>query len=104
MSRSHRILPVAVACAVLSLGGTAVIADEASETKNLNDYMCKDLMLLSGEDRDIALAFLHGLRLGEKKTTQYVTEELAEATDKYMDYCLDNPRENALAAFRKFTP
>ncbi len=104
MSRSHRILPVAVTCATLCLGGTAVVAEQAPETKDLNDYLCKDVMLLSGEDRDIALALVHGLRLGEKKTTQFVTEELAEATDKFMDYCLDNPKDNALAAFRKFTP
>jgi hypothetical protein len=81
-----------------------VLAEEAPETKDLNDYLCKDVMLLSGDDRDIALALLHGFRLGEKKTTQFVTEVLAEDTDKYMNYCLDNPKENALAAFRKFTP
>jgi hypothetical protein len=61
-------------------------------------------MLLSGEDRDIALALLHGFRLGEKKTTQFVTEVLAEDTDEYLNYCLDNPNANALDAFRKLTP
>ncbi len=104
MSRSHRIMPVAVTCAMLCLGGSAVLAEEAPETKDLNDYLCKDVMLLSGEDRDLALALVHGLRLGEKKTTKFVTQELAEATDKFMDYCLDNPKDNALASFRKFTP
>jgi hypothetical protein len=104
MSRSHRIMPVTVTCAMLCLGGSAVLAEEAPETKDLNGYVCKDVMILSGEDRDMALAMLHGLRLGEKKTTQFVTEVLAEATDKYINYCLDNPNANALEAFRKFTP
>jgi len=89
---------------MLCLGGSAVLAEDAAETKDLNDYLCKDVMLLSGEDRDVAIALVHGLRLGEKKTTKFVVEQLAEATDSFMDYCLDNPQENALAAFRKFTP
>ena len=104
MYTSHRVLAVAVTFTLLCLGGSTAFAGELSETKDLKDYKCKDVMILSGEDRDMALAMLHGLRLGEKKTTQFLTEVLAEATDKYMDYCLDNPRENALAAFRKFTP
>jgi len=104
MSRSHRIMPVAITCAMLCLAGSAVLAENAPETKDLNDYLCKDVMLLSGGDRDIALALLHGFRLGEKKTTKLVTETLAEDTDKYMNYCLDNPNANALEAFRKFTP
>ena len=104
MSRSHRIMPVAVTCAMLCLSGSGILAEEAPETKDLNDYLCKDVMLLSGVDRDIALALVHGLRLGEKKTTKLVTQELAESTDNFMDYCLDNPKANALEAFRKFTP
>jgi len=60
-------------------------------------------MILSGEDREIAMALLHGYRLGKKNTTQYVTEVLAEATDSFMDYCLDHPMDNALATFEKFT-
>jgi len=89
---------------MLCLAGSAVLAEETPETKDLNDYLCKDVMLLSGEDRDIALALLHGFRLGEKKTTQFVTEVLAEDTDEYLNYCLDNPNANALDAFRKLTP
>jgi hypothetical protein len=41
--------------------------------------------------------------LGKKNTTRYVPAELGDATDKFMDYCLDNPKDNALAAFEKFT-
>jgi len=104
MSRSLRIFPVTVTCVMLCLAGSAVLAEETPETKDLNDYLCKDVMLLSGEDRDIALALLHGFRLGEKKTTQFVTEVLAEDTDEYLNYCLDNPNANALDAFRKLTP
>ena len=104
MYRSHRGLLVGVALGTLYFSSTVVLAEEAPGTRDLNDYTCKDIMILSGTDRDIALAVAHGYRLGEKKTTKYAPDQLGEATDKFMDYCLDNPKENALQAFRKFTP
>ena len=39
--------------------------------------------------------------LGKKGTTKFDVETLATITDKFLDYCLDNPKENALAAFEK---
>jgi hypothetical protein len=76
---------------------------EQSKPRDLKDYQCKDIMILSGEDRGIAFALLHGYRLGKKNTTQFEAVVLAEATDNIMDYCLDHPKDNALAAFEKFT-
>jgi hypothetical protein len=88
----------------LCFGSAVIIAGETSKTQGINDYTCKDFMILSGKDRDIALAFAHGYRLGEKKTTQYSTQLPAEATDKFIDYCLENPGQNALESRRKFAP
>ena len=67
-----------------------------SAPRDLKDKKCKDIMILSGEDREIAIALAHGYRLGKKNTTQYVPEVLGEATDNFMDYCLDHPGDNAL--------
>ena len=103
MSKSHHILGVAIAFSALCLGSSTAFAGELSETRDLKGNQCKDVMILSGEDREIAIAFAHGYMLGKKNTTRYVPEELGEATDKFMDYCLDNPKDNALAAFEKFT-
>ena len=103
MSKSHRILAVAVTFSAFCIGGPSVIAGELSETRDLKNNQCRDVMILSGEDREIAIAFAHGYMLGKKNTTRYVPAELGEATDKFMDYCLDNPKDNALAAFEKFT-
>lgn len=103
MSKSHRILAVAVTLSALCFGASSAFAGALSASKDLKDSQCKDIMILSGEDREIALAFAHGYILGKKNTTQYVPEELGKATDSFMDYCLDNPKENALAAFEKFT-
>ena len=103
MSRSHRMLAVAVTFSALCFSGSAAFAGALSETKDFKDNTCKDIMILSGEDREIAIAFAHGYMLGKKNTTRYVPEELGKATDNFMDYCLDHPKDNALAAFEKFT-
>ena len=103
MYKSHRVLAVAVTFTMLCLGGSTAFAGELSETKDLKDYKCKDVMILSGDDREIAIALAHGYMLGKKNTTQYVPEVLGVATDKFMDYCLDHPADNALEVFEKFT-
>ena len=103
MYKSNKFLVVVVTFSALCFGGTTTYSGELSETKDLKDSQCRDVMILSGEDREIAIAFVHGYMLGKKNTTRYVPEKLGEATDKFMDYCLDNPKDNALAAFEKFT-
>jgi hypothetical protein len=84
-----------------SQGGPAVAAEEPSTQKDLKQFACKDVMRLSGSEREYALAFVHGYRLGKMDTTQYEIEALLAITDKFIDYCLDNPNDNALAAFEK---
>lgn len=103
MYKSHRVLAVAVTFTMLCLGGSTAFAGELSESKDLKDNKCKDVMILSGEDREIAIALAHGYMLGKKNTTRFVPEELGKATDNFMDYCLDHPADNALVVFEKFT-
>ena len=101
MSRSQSTLLAVVTMTVLSLGLPNAFAEEPAKPNDLNSYRCKDIMRLSGEDREVALALVHGYRLGKKGTTQYQTEVLAEITDKFIDYCLDHPQEGALKSFEK---
>jgi len=103
MYKSHRVLAVAVTFTMLCLGGSTAFAGELSESKDFKDNKCKDVMILSGEDREIAIALAHGYMLGKKNTTRYVPEVLGVATDNFMDYCLDHPADNALEVFEKFT-
>ena len=93
----------AVALSALSLAGTNAFATEpsSSEISDLRSNSCKDVMRLSGADRDIALAFVHGYALGKKDTTRFDVDRLAEITDRFLDYCLDHPTENALQSFEK---
>ena len=87
----------------LSLAGTSALAADppSQNARDLKNNTCKDVMRLSGQDRDVALALAHGYVLGRKNTTKYEIDALAQITDKFIDYCLDNPKENALAAFEK---
>jgi len=103
MYKSHQVLAVALTFSLLCLGGSTAFAGELSEPRDLKDNQCKDVMILSGDDREIAIAFAHGYMLGKKNTTVYVPETLGVATDKFMDYCLDHPADNALEVFEKFT-
>jgi len=73
----------------------------AGKMKDLKDFSCKDIMRLSGEDREVALAIAHGYVLGKKGKTQYSIDALAQITDKFLDHCLDNPKDNALSSFEK---
>lgn len=92
----------AVAFTALACAGGALAADPSSSaTSDLRSSSCKDLMRLSGADRDIALAFVHGYALGKKGTTRYDVGVLSEITDQFLDYCLDHPSENALQSFEK---
>jgi hypothetical protein len=96
----RRLLTVTAACALLS-GTAAALAEAPSTNKDLSGFVCKDVMRLSGSEREVSLALVHGYRLGKMGTTQFDVEALSELTDAFIEYCLDNPDENALEAFEK---
>jgi hypothetical protein len=89
----------AVSAAISLLVATSVL--NAGEMNDLNDFSCKDVMRLSGEERDISIAFVQGYMLGKSKDTKYDIEKLAGITDAFIDYCLDHPSEKALTSFEK---
>jgi hypothetical protein len=101
MSKSLRnVVTAALASALLS-GGAAIAAEEPSSQKDLSAFLCKDVMRLSGSERENALALVHGYRLGKMGTTQYEIEPLSDLTDRFIDHCLDNPNDKALETFQK---
>ena len=99
MSNSLKNLMAAAVTTALLIGGPAIAAEEPSAQKDLSTFQCKDLMRLSGSERENSLAFVHGYRLGKMNTTQYDIDALAALTESFIDYCLENPNEKALAAF-----
>lgn len=83
----------------LALGAASTFASESTSTKKLGGYTCKEIMRLSGEDRDIAVTLAHGYVMGKQGTTMFDTDAMAKTTDIFIDYCLDHPTEKALGAF-----
>jgi hypothetical protein len=96
--RSTLIAVIAPFMLSAAISSTALAADK----RDLGAQSCKEVMRLSGAERDLAIAFAHGYMLGKKGTTQFEVEALAEVTDQFIDYCLDHPTENALQSFEKF--
>lgn len=103
MLRLNVATTTAAILAALSFAGMGALAADppSANERDLKNNLCKDVMRLSGEDREIALALVHGYVLGKKGTTKYDVETLAQITDRFIDHCLDNPKDNALAAFEK---
>lgn len=97
----------AVAAAFLVVAEHAVAqqpakpAASAVKTDDLESFLCKDIMRMSGDDRIIATSVLHGYTLGKKNTTKYVSAELYKVTDAFTEHCLNNPNDKALQAFTK---
>ena len=87
--------------ASLFLGSFSALAANSSDMQDFSAKKCKDVMRMSGRDRDIALAFVHGYRLGKMDKTQYNVDALAQITDKFTEHCLDHPGDNALQSFEK---
>ena len=83
----------ALALALGAAGGAP-----AQDSRNVNQYSCKDIMRIGGDERDLAIAFLHGYLLGKSGNETYSPDALAEATDRFIEHCLDNPGDTAVKA------
>ncbi len=68
---------------------------------DLNSYMCKDIMRMSGENRTIAMAILQGYALGKKGAVTYDANELNTVSNTFIEHCLDHPSDKGLNAFMK---
>ena len=109
MTRKIRSLmsAAAVAATLLLVAGhgatqqPAKAAAKSDQGDDLERYLCKDVMRMTGDDRIIATAVLHGYTLGKKNATKYVPAELSKITDSFIEHCLSNPNDKALQAFTK---
>jgi hypothetical protein len=101
ITRLGAVIAASLAAATL-IGTNALAADPPKpDARDLASNTCKDVMRLSGQDRDVALALAHGYVLGKKGTTKFDVDVLAGITDKFVDFCLDNPKAKALESFEK---
>lgn len=96
---------VAAAAILLSLVSfsSMVSAQEETADKNMNDFSCKDVMSFTVDNREIAIAFLHGYFMGKQAKTAFNTDTLSKRADQFVDYCLDNPTAKAIDSMARFS-
>jgi len=89
------------ALALLSalITSSAVFAEPQPRT--IEQYLCKDVMRDSGDNRDVAIAFLHGYLLGKSGSSKFDLEVLHKQTDNFIEQCLDNPAQKAVDVMAK---
>jgi HdeA/HdeB family len=109
MTRICSLISATAVAAVLLLGAERGATQPAKtdppvksdKADDLDRYLCKDVMRMTGDDRLIAISVLHGYTLGKKGATKYVPAELSKISDSFVEHCLSNPNEKALQAFTK---
>ena len=95
-----RLVTTLVISASLAMASTSGWSAEKAD-EDLNDYSCKDVMRLTGDDRRGAIAVFHGYFLGKQGKTTFNTETLMDRTDQFTEYCLDNPTAKALESMAR---
>jgi len=99
MKTAHTIAISAVA--LLAGLGLECASAQASDTRTVEQYTCKDVMREHGTNRDVTIAFLHGFLLGKSGSATFDLDALHKQTSDFIEHCLDNPGERAVDAMSK---
>jgi hypothetical protein len=108
----HRLISLStVACALVAGAvGAPVMAQTkapapaaiaAPKQPALNELDCRTLLRLNGDERAYTLLYLHGFVSGKANQLLLPTEELAAATDRIVDHCIDKPGDKLLPVFEQ---
>jgi hypothetical protein len=79
----------------------APAATAAPKQPALNELDCRTLLRLNGDERAFTLLYLHGFVSGKSNQLLLPTEELAAATDRIVDHCIDKPGDKLLPVFEQ---
>lgn len=71
-------------------------ATAAEDDGDLTTLTCKQVMILSGADRDTTIAFIHGIIVGKTGATDVDMDKLTDSTEAFLNNCLDNPTAKAI--------
>ncbi len=102
--KTNRILALA-ALAAVSAVATSVLAQDKpvapQKSPAVDELECRTLLRLGGEERGYTIVYLHGYVSGRKGQVKLPAQELAEATDRIVDQCIEKPGEKLLAVFER---
>ena len=74
-------------------------AQEAKPVIDLTTLDCRTLLKLDGDQRQNVIMFYHGYISGQKSEKVANVDNLAQATDKIVDQCIDHPADPLMTAF-----
>jgi hypothetical protein len=79
-------------------------AEEATpvNTIEIDELTCKQLMAGNDLERDVVIAYYHGIMDGKKQVGILDIPEASAISDEVRDYCLSNPTNTVMKAFEKF--
>ena len=92
---------LAAMCFATGLSAVQLAHAQESSVRDINSIVCRDIVRMSGDDRDIAMAFLHGYVLGTSGNGEFEVEVLYAASDSFIEHCLDNPDDVAVDVLRE---
>ena len=100
----HRTLTHLLAAASLCLPVALAQAQPATgsqQTPALDELDCRTLLRLAGEERAYTLLYMHGFVSGKNGQMVLPVQQLAEATDRIVDHCIDRPGDKLLSVFER---
>jgi hypothetical protein len=89
---------VSASLAVTAMIGlsAATPATAQEEPADVAGLLCKEVMILSGPDRDTTIAFIHGYILGKAGSSTVDLDKLTDATEAFLNNCVEAPNANAI--------
>jgi len=91
---------ITVSSALLLILSSVSFAKESGLT-DIYSYSCKDVMRMTGGDREISISYLHGYWMGKNGKTKFDKKKVEEMTNQFYDQCLDNPTHKAVETMGK---
>jgi len=97
--KTNGTLLIGIRAAALLVADPTLLSAQQAEVRSIDQYSCK--MREHGADRDVAIAFLHGFLIGKSGSATFDRAALHRQTKKFIERCLDNPREKAVDVMAK---
>jgi hypothetical protein len=71
---------------------------------DLTKLDCRTLLQMNGDERNLTLAFYHGLISGKNDEMVIERTNLSQVTDNVIDYCIDHPQDTIISVFKRYRP
>lgn len=90
--------------ALAAFAGLACALPAAAQDEpviNMQDIDCRTMLKMGGDEQAYTLLYFHGYVSGTKADMVFNGPAFREATDKIMDFCIDNPSAALMEGFEK---